>query len=252
MTNEMFVANWNKGKKTFNHHKNIPESFRMLIVGSSGCGKTNLLFNMLLIPKFLDYDNLIIFSKTINQSEYQLLYHGLKNELSKESIINIFKNQDSFSDSLSIKEICETYSSLNKEYNKTEITMIDKIDQIMNPSELDKNKKNLIIFDDCVNMKNQNVMESYYTRGRHNNCNCIYLSQSWFELPKRSIRNNSNFIILFELGKRDSSLIYSDLLSTIIEKEEWDNFSTHHWNTKLYSYLVFDKNKKEIKKSVFD
>ena len=43
--------------------------------------------------------------------------------------------------------------------------MVDKIDQIMNPSELDKNKKNLIIFDDCVNIKNQNVMESYYTRG---------------------------------------------------------------------------------------
>ena len=63
--------------------------------------------------------------------------------------------------------------------------MIDKIDQIINPSDLNKNKKNLIIFDDCANIKNQNVMESYYTRRRHNNCNCIYLSQSWFELPKK-------------------------------------------------------------------
>ena len=101
--NETFVANWNKGKSSFNHHKNIPESFRMLIVGSSGCGNTNLLFNMLLIPKYLDYDNLIIFSKTINQPEYQLLYHGLKNKLSKQSIINIFKNQDLFSDEMTIK-----------------------------------------------------------------------------------------------------------------------------------------------------
>ena len=251
MENETFVANWNKGKKTFNHYKSIPESFRMLIVGSSGCGKTNLLFNMLLIPKFLDYDNLIIFSKTINQSEYQLLYHGLKHGLSKESIINIFKNQDSFSDSLSLIEICKMYSSLYTENNKIEIIMIDKIDQIMNPSDLNSNKKNLIIFDDCVNMKNQNVMESYYTRGRHNNCNCIYLSQSWFELPKRSIRNNSNFIILFELGKKDSSLIYSDLFSKIIDKDEWDNLSSHHWNSGLYTYLTFNANKKEIKKSLF-
>ena len=235
--NETFVANWNKGKRSFNHHKNIPESFRMLIVGSSGCGKTNLLFNMLLIPKYLDYDNLIIFSKTINQPEYQLLYHGLKNNLSKQSIINIFKNQDSFPNEMTIKEICETYSLMYEEDNKIEVTMFDKIDQIMNPSDLNKNKKNLIIFDDCVNIKNQNVMESYYTRGRHNNCNCIYLSQSWFELPKRSIRNNSNLIILFELGKRDSSLIYSDLLSTIIEKNEWDILSNHHWNSGLYTYL---------------
>ena len=118
-----------------------------------------------------------------------------------------------------------------KENNKIEVTMIDKIDQIMNPSDLNKNKKNLIIFDDCVNIKNQNVMESYYTIGRHNNCNCIYLSQSWFELPKRSIRNNSNFIILFELGKKDSSLIHSDLFSQVLEKNEWNTLSNHHWNS---------------------
>ena len=30
--NETFVANWNKGKSSFNHHKNIPESFRMVRV----------------------------------------------------------------------------------------------------------------------------------------------------------------------------------------------------------------------------
>ena len=40
--NETFVANWNKGKSRINHHKNIPESFRMLIVGSSGSGKSFL------------------------------------------------------------------------------------------------------------------------------------------------------------------------------------------------------------------
>ena len=39
----------------FNHHENIPQSFRMLIVGSSGCGKTQLLFKMLLT---LYFDNL--------------------------------------------------------------------------------------------------------------------------------------------------------------------------------------------------
>ena len=50
---ETFIANWKKGKKYFNNNKNIPESFRILIIGSSGCGKTNLLFNMLLILAFL-------------------------------------------------------------------------------------------------------------------------------------------------------------------------------------------------------
>ena len=60
----------------FNNHPNIPSSFRMLCIGSSGSGKTTLLFRMLLEPEFLDYDNLIIFTSTPQQQEYQLLYHG--------------------------------------------------------------------------------------------------------------------------------------------------------------------------------
>ena len=246
-----FLAYWDKNRSRFKHHANIPESFRMLIVGASGCGKTNLLFNMLLLPNFLDYDNLIIFSKTSQQPEYQLLYHGLKNGLSKHSLIKIFENQKSFSDNMTIEEICTTYSSLYKEDNNISIQMFQKTDQIMNPSDLNPKKKNLIIFDDCVNMKNQSVMESYYTRGRHNNCNCIYLSQSWFELPKKSIRNNSNFIILFELGKRDSSLIYSDIFSNVLEKDEWNMLTSNHWNSQEYSYIAFDKDKKSIQKSIF-
>ena len=89
-----------------------------------------------------------------------------------------------------------TYSSMYKKDIKIEVSMFDKIDQIMNPSDLNKNKKNLIIFDNCVNIKNQNVMESYYTIGKHNNCNCLCLSQSWFELPKRSIRNTLNSLFM--------------------------------------------------------
>ena len=129
--------------------------------------------------------------------------------------------------------------------------MFQKTDQIMNPSDLNMKKKNLIIFDDCVNMKNQSGMESYYIRGRHNNCNCIYLSQSWFELPKKSIRNNSNFVILFELGKRDSSLIYTDIFSNVLEKDEWNMLTSNHWNSQPYSYIAFDKDKKTLKKTLF-
>ena len=41
-----------------------------------------------------------------------------------------------------------------EEDNKIEVSMFHKTDQIMNPSDLNKNKKNLILFDDCVNIKN--------------------------------------------------------------------------------------------------
>ena len=61
--------------------------------------------------------------------------------------------------------------------------MADKSDKIMNSSSLNETKKNLIIFDDCVTEKNQEVMSAYYTSRKHNNCNSIYLSQPWFDLP---------------------------------------------------------------------
>ena len=152
---------WNKNKMEFNHHENIPQSFRMLIVGSSGYGKTQLLFKMLLTPGYLDYDNLIIFSKTISQDEYQILYHSFLNKLSKESVNKIFEEQDQFDSILTIKEICEIYSKLYPENNPITISMYDKLDQIMNPSDLDENKKNLIIFDDYIKKSRSNKFLLY-------------------------------------------------------------------------------------------
>ena len=68
-----FEPCWKNNITKFNHHPNLPNSFRMLIVGSSGCGKTYLLLKMLLTPGFIDYNNLIIFSTTINQPEMILI-----------------------------------------------------------------------------------------------------------------------------------------------------------------------------------
>ena len=232
-------------KTKFNHHLNLPRCFRMLIVGSSGCGKTNLLLRMLLTDNFLDYDNLIIFSKTLSQPEYQIILNGYENNLSKKSIRYIFQNQESLfseqgGDEKSIDEVIEQYALNNKEDNNNNITIkyFHNVNEVISPEQLPKSKKNLIIFDDCINEKNQNIMEKYFTRGRHQNVNVIYLSQSWFDLNKRSIRANSNYIILFKLNKRDKGLIYSDLLSNEIDKEEFDDL-TKVWNEK-YKYIAFN------------
>ena len=101
-----------------------------------------------------------------------------------------------------------------------------------------------------ITLKNQEVISSYYTRGRHNNCNSIYLSQSWFDLPKKTIRNHSNFIVLFKLNKRDKDLIYNDLLSNTLEKEEFNMLINNHWN-KEYTYIAYDKTKDELLKDLF-
>ena len=240
-------------KTKFNHHINLPRCFRMLIVGSSGCGKTNLLLKMLTIDRynpltksqdnFLDYDNLLIFSKTISQPEYQYILNGFENNLSKKSIRYIFKNQENLfydedGNEKSIEEVIEQYALKNPENSQISVKFYNNVNDVISPEQLPKSKKNLIIFDDCINEKNQNIMEKYFTRGRHQNVNVIYLSQSWFDLDKRSIRANSNYIILFKLNKKDKSLIYSDLLSNTIDQSEFDDL-TKIWNER-YKYIAFN------------
>src|SRR5277367_3080174 len=92
MTNN-FNPEWCLNKLQFNHNPLIPPSFRMLIIGSSGCGKSFRLFNMLLEPGFLDYNRLFIFSPSIHQAEYQLLINGFQNKLHKRIIQSIIENQ---------------------------------------------------------------------------------------------------------------------------------------------------------------
>ena len=66
-----FNLSWDIGKMKFNHSKYLPkDTIRMLIVGSSGCGKSFLLMSMLLEPGFLDYNYLHVCTPNIQQLEY--------------------------------------------------------------------------------------------------------------------------------------------------------------------------------------
>ena len=49
-------------------------------------------------------------------------------------------------------------------------------DDIPDPQDLDKNIRNLIIFDDVMCDKKQTPAESFHTRGRSASCDCIYLA----------------------------------------------------------------------------
>ena len=54
---------------------------------------------------------------------------------------------------------------------------------IPDPTKLDVAEKDLLVLDDCF-LGPQRKAESYYTRGRHKNCDTFYISQNYFRLPR--------------------------------------------------------------------
>ena len=195
---------WKK-EKTRHNSPLLPDSIRGLIVGSSNCGKTTLILNLLLNPDWLDYDHLYVFGKSLHQKEYQVLRKGLEAGLSKEQLANLFKNQELIKSP--IEDINEYIASGGVAKGGIQAQFFDDCKLIPDPSVLDDQKKNLIIFDDCI-LEKQSSAQSYYTRGRHSSCDCFYISQNYFKLDRQTIRKTVISSLYF-LKIRRVSLIFT-------------------------------------------
>ena len=82
---------------------------------------------------------------------------------------------------------------------------------------------------------NQKEIESFFTRGRHKNLGVYYLSQSYFDLPLRTIRNNSNIILLFKQTKNGVKHLYNDIAGLDMSYNEWKQLCKMAWEEK-YNY----------------
>ena len=218
-----------------NHHHLLPRNFRALIVGKSSSGKSTLLYNLLLKP-WLDYDNLMVFGKSLHQNEYRVIKAGFENGLDKEQIANVFKNQESLLEAgMSPLETIQNYTG-PRESDITANFYTD-CDSIPDPSELDPKSKNLLILDDCY-LGKQNKAEAYYSRGRHNNCDTIFLSQNYFRLPRQTIRENCNFLMLFQQDAKNINHIHADHCFDI-PLEEFRDLCKQVWKTK-HAFVTID------------
>ena len=88
------LYNWKSKSIPRNHSPLLPRDIRAIIVGKSGAGKTTLLAHLLLEPEMLDYENLMICGRSLNQPQYQVMQHGFNNNPSKQQIRKLFKHQE--------------------------------------------------------------------------------------------------------------------------------------------------------------
>ena len=227
---------WRNPIRKRNNSPLLPANVRGLIIGKSNCGKTTLLLNLLLQPDWLDYNRLYVFGKTLHQQEYRILKKGFEVGLSKKQISNIFMNQNEFSKvKLPALEVIDQYSGVKKGGIKAEFFDAS----IPDPTELDSDEKNLLILDDCF-LGSQNKAEAYYTRGRQNNCDTFYISQSYFRLPRHSVRENSNFIVLFPQDAKNLQHIFADHCEGDMTLNEFKQFCRKVWNAAPHQFVTID------------
>jgi Ni2+-binding GTPase involved in maturation of urease and hydrogenase len=213
------IINYDNDKEEFlNKHILAPLwPFRLLICGSSGCGKTNLLMN--LIYNYLYYNKIYIYAKDLTESKYQML-------------------QDFF------EEVNETMNDKTGEDFQV-ATFSSSKDDIVNVDDLDKEYQNLIIFDDFVTEADQHLIIDLFIRSRKKNCSVIYLTQSYFSTPK-DIRLQCNYFIFYNISnERELSKIQWDHCLDI----DKDSFKTYFNKATLkpYNFFLIDKKSKELR-----
>ena len=208
-------VNENKTK----HNKNWPyipdHPYRILIIGGSGSGKTNLLLN--LIENQPDIDKIYLYAKDPYEAKYQYLIKicekvGIDHHNDPRAYIEYSNN------------IHDVYKNIN----------------YYNP---DKEKKILIVFDDMISdmIHNKNldsIVTELFIRGRKLNISLVFITQSYFKVPKVVRLNTTHFFIVKIRNKRGLQQIATNHSSDISTKDFINIYGECTFEP--YSFLVID------------
>ena len=96
--------------------------------------------------------------------------------------------------------------------------------------------------------QNSFQISDFYTRRRHECLEVYYISQSFFSLPRQTIWNNSDIIILCNQSLRDVQCMSYDIGAYDMKYEEFNEMCHKTWSEK-FNHLCIDmtKNKNEGK-----
>ena len=201
------------------HDKNWPHTpdkpYRIFIIGGSESGKTNLLLN--LIEDQPDIDKIYLYAKDPFEAKYQYLIKILGK-------VGIDYHNDPRAYIEYSNDMCDVYKNIN--YYKP-----------------DNEIKILIIFDDMIadmihNKKLDSIVTKLFIRGRKLNISLVFITQSYFKVPKDVRLNTSHFFIAKIPNKRELQQIAINHSSDINTKDFANIY--RKYTSEPYSFLVND------------
>ena len=153
----------------------------MLIIGPSGSGKTNALLNLILQDNENIIDKIYLYAKDL-QPKYQFLIKKREN--------------------VGIKYLNDPSAFI--EYSNTMDDVYNNIDDY-NPK---RKIKILIVFDDMIadimtNKKFQAIIKELFIRCRKLNISLVFVTQSYFSVPKEARLNSTHYLIMKIHNKRE-------------------------------------------------
>lgn len=161
------------------HHIKLP--FRMIIAGNSGSGKTQTLLNLL---------------------------HNMPDTFEKICITTKCKDEP-------------LYNWLEDRLGDKGLKITEGISELPDLDGFDKEQTSLIILDDLVNepAKQQRPICDYFIRARKKNCSLIYITQSYYQVPKL-IRDNITYLIIKQVSSMRNLTMIARECSLGIEREQ--------------------------------
>ena len=187
----------------YEKHK-IKLPFRMLIVGCSGSGKTNTLLNLI----------------------YQM-----PDTFTKIIVVTADKNEPLYS---------YLHDQTGGDRGGVKITEFSK-EGLPNLQDFTKEQNSLLILDDLVNLspKEQAPISEYYLRARKKGVSLVYISQSFYAIPKM-IRNNITHLILKQVSSSRNLAMISKECSLGLKKKVLKDM--YEDAVKNMGFLMFDLN----------
>ena len=130
------------------------------------------------------------------------------------------------------------YEYLKTKIGKDNITIYNNISDVPEPDEWEKYGQTLIIFDDLMNEKKQEIITTYYLRGRKIGISCIYISQYYHAIPIK-VRAQLHYLIMKQVNsKKDKNLILTS--NSSIDKFQLQNMYDYALKGDKMNFFMID------------